>query len=124
MLRHEKIEPDIPTWMTRSGYVLTRLVLLFFMLDATIKLLRLPIVIETITQLGWPERSAILLGVLQLTCAVLYAIPKTSVLGALLMTAYLGGAVATHVRIGSPLISHILFGVFFWRFRVGRALSA
>jgi hypothetical protein len=78
------------------------------------KLLALPIVIETTASLGWEggETLARELGVLLLICTLLYAVPQTAVLGAILLTGYLGGAVATHVRIASPLFSHILFGVY------------
>ena len=72
------------------------------------------IVAETSAQLGWPSDSATLalLGSLALISTLLYIIPRTCVLGAILLTGYLGGAIATHVRVGSPLFSHILFGVY------------
>jgi hypothetical protein len=76
------------------------------------KLMQLDIVKSTGLELGWAEDTALPLGVTLLVCTVLYAIPQTAVLGAVLLTAYLGGAVATHVRIGSPLFSHVLFGVY------------
>ncbi len=101
-----------PTWMPRAGYTLSGLVILFMALDVTMKLLRLPIVLETTVQLGWPAESAVPLGIVLLVCTVLYAFPRTSVLGAVLLTGYLGGAVATHARIASPLLSHTLFGVY------------
>ena len=99
-------------WKLRTGYALSCLVILFMLMDVAMKLLRLPIVLETTAQLGWPSDSAMPLGVVLLLCTALYAWPRTSVLGALLLTAYLGGAVATHARIGSPLLSHTLFGVY------------
>jgi hypothetical protein len=100
--------------MRRTGLVLTCLVALFLIMDIAMKLLVLPQVTETMASLGWPNDTATArgLGVLQLSCVVLYLWPRTSVLGAVLLTGYLGGAVATHVRIGSPLFSHILFGVY------------
>ena len=101
-----------PTWMPRAGYALSGLVILFMAMDVTMKLLRLPIVLETTLQLGWPADSAVPLGILLLISTALYAFPRTSVLGAVLLTGYLGGAVATHARIGSPLLSHTLFGVY------------
>ena len=101
-----------PTWMPRAGYAFSGLVILFMLMDVTMKLMRLPIVIETTLQLGWPADSAFPLGILLLACTALYAFPRTSVLGAVLLTGYLGGAVATHARIGSPLLSHTLFGVY------------
>jgi hypothetical protein len=98
----------------RAGWALSGLVILFLTFDGAMKLVRLPIVAETSAQLGWPSDSATLylLAALLLGSTLLYAIPRTAVLGAILLTAYLGGAVATHVRIGNPLFSHILFGVY------------
>ena len=101
-----------PTWMPRAGYALSGLVVLFMAMDIAGKLLQLPIVIETILQLGWSADFTAPLGILLLVCTALYAFPRTSVLGAILLTGYLGGAVATHARIGSPLLSHTLFGVY------------
>jgi hypothetical protein len=71
-------------------------------------------VIDTVGPLGWPADAATwrALGVVLITSALLYAYPRTALLGAILITAYLGGAVATHVRVGSPLFSHVLFGVY------------
>jgi hypothetical protein len=99
-------------WMPWAGYALSTLVILFMLMDATMKLLRLPIVLETTAQIGWPVMSAVPLGIVLLICTALYAFPRTAVLGAILLTAYLGGAVATHVRIGSPVFSHMLLGVY------------
>ena len=101
-----------PKRMRTVGFILSTLVILFMLMDATMKLLRLPIVLETTAQLGWPVESAVPLGIVLLVCTALYAFPRTSVLGAILLTAYLGGAVATHARIGSPIFSHMLFGVY------------
>jgi DoxX-like family len=100
--------------MRRTGLALTALVTLFLLMDAAMKLVPLPVVLETMGQLGWPADAATarLLGVITLISLALYLWPRTSVLGAILLTAYLGGAVATHTRIGSPLLSHILFGVY------------
>ena len=95
-----------------AGRILTGLVLLFLVMDISIKFLGVPEVAQALTQLGWPVSSAVPLGVLLLICGLLYAFPKTSLLGAVLLTAYLGGAVATHARIGDPLFSHTLFGVY------------
>ena len=95
-----------------TGRVLSGLVILFLLFDGAIKLVPLDIVIETSVQLGIPPELARTLGVLTLAGAILYAIPRTSVLGAILLTGYLGGAIYTHVRIGSPLSSHTLFGVY------------
>jgi hypothetical protein len=95
------------------GWVLSGLVIAFLLMDATMKLLALPVVLETQEPLGFSGAGlARGLGVLLLACTLLYAAPQTAVLGAILLTGYLGGAVVTHVRVGDPLFSHILFGVY------------
>jgi hypothetical protein len=105
--------------MIWTGRVLTGLFALF-MLGASIapKLLGLPIAEETMTQLGWPGGYVLMIGLIELSCLVLYLIPQTSVFGAVLMMSLLGGAMATQIRAGSPLFSHILFsiylGLFMW----------
>lgn len=97
-----------------TGRVLSAVIVLFMIFDGVIKLPPLEIVTQTMVQLGWPADANVsrMLGTIGLVSTALYALPRTSVLGAILLTAYLGGAVATHVRIGSPLFSHILFGVY------------
>lgn len=96
------------------GRILSGLVVVFLLLDGAIKLVPLPVVTETMAALGWPSDMGVArtLGLLTLGGALLYAWPRTALVGAVLLTAYLGGAVATHVRIGSPLFSHVLFGVY------------
>jgi hypothetical protein len=82
-------------------------------MDATAKLLALPVVLESGKVLGFPGvNMARALGLILAACTILYAAPRTAVLGAILLTAYLGGAVATHLRAGNPLFSHVLFGVY------------
>jgi hypothetical protein len=97
-----------------TGYAMSGLVILFLLFDGGIKLVPLEIVTETSAQIGLPTdvSFARALGILTLIGVVLYAIPRTSVLGAILLTGYMGGAIATHLRIGSPLFSHTLFGVY------------
>lgn len=95
-----------------TGRVLSGLAIVFLLFDGAIKLVPLDIVITTSQQLGIPTELARTLGVLTLVCTILYAIPRTSVLGAILLTAYMGGAIYTHVRAGSPLFTHTLFGVY------------
>ena len=97
-----------------ASYVMSGLVILFLLFDAGIKLVPLEIVTQTSAQLGLPTDAgfARTLGILTLIGVVLYAIPRTSVLGAILLTGYMGGAIATHLRIGSPLLSHVLFGFY------------
>jgi hypothetical protein len=98
----------------RAGWAISGLVILFLVMDAGMKLAVLQPVIDTTRTLGWPTDAGTLrmLGILTLVPTLLYAWPRTAPLGAVILTAYLGGAVATHVRIGSPLFSHILFGVY------------
>ena len=97
----------------RIAWVISGLAIAFLLMDATMKLLALPIVLEASAPLGFPGADmARGLGAVLLVCTVLYAAPRTAVLGAILLTGYLGGAVATHVRVGSPLFTHTLFGVY------------
>lgn len=95
-----------------TGRVLSTLAILFLAFDCAIKLMQVPQAIEGTTQLGYPASVIFPLGIIQLICLVIYAIPQTSVLGAILWTGYLGGAIATHVRLGNPLFTHILFPVY------------
>jgi hypothetical protein len=95
-----------------TGRVLSGLAIVFLVFDGGIKLVPLDIVITTSQQLGIPTELARTLGVLTLACTVLYAFPRTSVLGAILLTGYMGGAIYTHLRAGSPLFTHTLFGVY------------
>ena len=96
------------------GRVLSGLVIVFMLFDGAIKLVPWPVVTQTMDRIGYgsSESLARTLGVITIACTVLYAIPPTSILGAILLTGYLGGAMASHVRIGSPLFSHILFGFY------------
>jgi hypothetical protein len=96
------------------GHVLSGLVILFMVFDGAIKLVPLDVVTQSSAELGLPASASFArtLGILGLVCTALYAYPRTSVLGAVLMTGYLGGAVATHLRVGSPIFSHVLFGVY------------
>ena len=105
--------------MVTTGYVLSGLVVLFMLIDGVMKVLELPIVLQTTAELGYAESTARGLGILLLLCTALYVIPRTALLGAILLTAYLGGAVATHVRVGSPIFSHILFGTYLGLFLWG-----
>lgn len=103
-----------------AGRVMSGLVIAFLAFDGVFKFVKpapAPVV-ETFARLGWSLSLAPVLGTLLLVSTALYAIPKTSVLGAILLTGYLGGAVATHLRAGDPLFSHVLFptylGVLLW----------
>ncbi len=96
------------------GRILSGLVVLFLLVDAGFKLIRpLPApAVEAFGKLGYPVGLAAGIGILLLVCVALYLIPRTSVLGAILLTGYLGGAVASHVRVGDPWFSHALFPVY------------
>ena len=93
-------------WTSR---ILSGLAVLFLAFDATIKLLNPPMVVEANAQLGYAAHVIVPIGILEVVLLVLYLVPRTAVLGAVLWTGYLGGAIATHVRVGNPLFSHILF---------------
>jgi hypothetical protein len=96
------------------GRILSSLVIVFLMVDGAIKLVPWPIVTETMDRMGYGSSDALMrgLGAVTIVCTVLYAIPPTSILGAILLTGYLGGAIASHVRIDSPLFTHTLFGLY------------
>jgi hypothetical protein len=97
-----------------TGRILSGLVILFLLIDGAIKLVPWPVVTETMDRMGYgsSETLARSLGIITIACTVLYSIPPTSILGAILLTGYLGGAMASHVRIGSPLFTHTLFGLY------------
>lgn len=97
-----------------TGRIMSGLVVLFLLFDGAIKLPPIAVVPETLDQLGYGTSIALArgLGVMTLICAALYAWPRTAVLGAILLTGLYGGAMATHLRVGSPLFSHLLFGFY------------
>jgi hypothetical protein len=103
------MNPEISRKQIIAGRVLSGVAVLFLLFDAFGKLMRPVQVVEGTTQLGWPVSVILPLGIIQAVLLVLYLYPRTSVLGAILWVGYLGGAVATHVRLGNPLFSHILF---------------
>ena len=97
-----------------AGYVMSGLVIAFMLFDAGMKLIPLDVVIKATAELGYPASSELArgLGAVALACTVLYAFPRTATLGAILVTGYMGGTVAAHLRVGNPLFSHMLFGVY------------
>ena len=101
-----------------AGRILSGLVVLFLIPDSIIKFIKPAPVVDASAHLGLPLSISVTLGIILLLSTVLYAIPATSVLGAILLTGYLGGAVATHLRVGDPLFSHVLFptylGIVLW----------
>jgi hypothetical protein len=100
-------------WKFWTGWAMSGLTIAFLLMDSVMKLLALPVVLESSGPLGFGgQNMARGLGIVLLLCTLLYASPRTPVLGAILLTGYLGGAVATHLRVGNPLFSHVLFGVY------------
>lgn len=97
---------------TKIGRAISALPVLFLTFDTVIKFTDLAPVAESMTQLGWPLSATLGIGLVELLCLALYLVPRTSVLGVILLTGYLGGAVASHLRVGNPLFSHILFPVY------------
>ena len=102
----------VPAKRRWGGAVLSGLPVLFLLFDGAIKLVNIPAVAEASARLGYPADTMRPLGLLLLACTLLYAARRTAVLGAVLLTGYLGGAIATHVRVGDPLASHTLFPVY------------
>ena len=96
-----------------AGRVLGALPVLFLLADGVGKLVKPAPVVEGTLELGYQASVLVPLGIVLLACTILYAVPRTAVLGAILLTGYLGGAVATHVRVGNPLPTHTLFPIYF-----------
>ena len=96
-----------------TSYVMSGLVILFMLMDSIMKFVKPPEVIEGTLALGFAERHLPVIGTLGLISTLLYAFPRTSILGAILLTGYFGGAVATHLRLNNPLFTHTLFTVYF-----------
>ena len=97
-----------------TSYVMSAVPVLMLLFSGGMKLVHPPQLDEGFTHLGWPVKLALALGIIEVTCTILYAIPRTAILGAILLTGYLGGAIATHVRIGEPFIAQFIFGVIIW----------
>lgn len=94
------------------GRIMSGLVVAFMLLDGAMKLVPLDVVVTTSEQMGIPGSLARTLGIIGLICTVLYAVPRTSVLGAILLSGYLGGAMASHLRLGDPILTHTLYGLY------------
>lgn len=104
-------QPNALTW---TGRVITGLVVAMMIFSALGKFLAPPEVIEQIEKLGYTKELIVKIGIVEVACAMIYAVPQTAVLGAMLLTGYLGGAVNTHVRVHEPFIFPIILGVFVW----------
>ena len=100
--------------MLWAGRILSALPVLMLLFSGVMKLVKPAAVLEGFVGLGYPESLTVGVGIVEIACAVLYVIPRTSVLGAILLTGYLGGATATHVRIGEPIFIPIVLGVLVW----------
>ena len=111
------LEAPISSAARWGGYIVSGLISLFFFLDGVMKLFKPAFVVEATTKLGYQENVIIWLGAVLVFCTILYLVPLTSILGAVLLTGYLGGAVATHVRVEEgafPVIFAAIFGVLVW----------
>jgi hypothetical protein len=106
--------PTLSNASRLAGRALSGVVILFLLFDGAIKLVPLQVVTESMDRLGYgtSDDLARSLGLITIVCTVLYAVPPTSILGAILLTGYLGGAIASKVRVDSPLFTHTLFGVY------------
>jgi hypothetical protein len=102
---------SVKTW---GGRVVGSLLVLFLLIDGAGKVLRLAPYVEGTARVGYPVSCVIPLGLALLSCTILYVVPRTAILGAVLLTGYLGGATATHVRVGEPFFFPVVFGVLLW----------
>jgi hypothetical protein len=105
--------------MRWTGYALTGVFTLFMLFDIAIKLIRLPIVEQTMAQLGYPPGLGFPIGIAEAMFLILYLMPRTAILGAVLFTAVFGGAMVSHIRLNAPLFSHVLFGAYLGLFMWG-----
>ncbi len=112
MIQSAGISNRISTGRLWSGRVLTGLATLFLLVDGGMKLFKPRVVVESTVQLGYPESSIVGIGIVLLVCTILYIVPRTAILGAVMLTGYLGGAVASQVRVSGPVFS-VLFPVIF-----------
>jgi hypothetical protein len=107
------VAPAAASTTTRwAGRVLTGLAVIFLVFDATIKLVGATEAVQGTVQLGWAAHHLPILGVIEIACLVLYLVPRTAPLGAVLWTGYFGGAIATHLRLDNPLLTHTLFPIY------------
>jgi hypothetical protein len=95
-----------------TGRILSGLAVAFLLFDSVIKFTNVQPVVDSFTQLGYPVHLAVVIGSIELVCLIVYTTPRTAVLGAVLLTGYLGGAIATHTRVENPLFTHVLFPIY------------
>ena len=110
----ESATQTVPKTSLWAGRIISTLVVLFLLFDAVAKLMRIAPVLAAFTQLGFSTSLVIPIGAVLLLCTILYMISPTSILGAILLAAYLGGATVTHLRAGQPFYFPIIFGVLLW----------
>ena len=103
-----------PKWMMWVGYLMSILPCLLLFFSASMKYIKPAGFADGLAQMGWTEGQMFYLGFVEILSTVIYLIPRTSVLGAILLTAYMGGAIATHARVGDAFVAQILVGVFVW----------
>jgi len=111
------IQPPVSKGKLWVGRIMSWLPALFLLVDGVMKLFKPAVVVEATVKLGYPESIILPIGIVLTVCTIIYLIPRTAVLGAILLTGYLGGAVATHVRVGEglfPIVFPIIFGVLLW----------
>jgi hypothetical protein len=106
--------PPVSKKLFWAGCVVSALPVLLLVMSGVMKLLKVDEVMESFPKLEWNPSFAVPLGIVELACTLLYLVPQTCVLGAILLTGYLGGAVATHVRIEEPFYTPVILGVFVW----------
>ncbi len=107
----ERMNSKAALW---TGRIISTLIILFMLFDGGAKVARMAVYVKGTVEAGYAESLVVPLGIVELVCTILYAIPQTSIFGAILLTAYFGGATATHVRLGQPFYFPIVFGVLVW----------
>src|SRR5262245_5847004 len=103
-----------PKWMQWTGWIVTALPALNLVMSAIFKFVQPDFMMKELARLGWTQDVMVPLGIVELACTIIYLIPQTSVLGAILLTGYLGGATATHVRVYDNFIPPVIVGVLIW----------
>jgi hypothetical protein len=112
---NEKIPmSNTPGWMKWTGRVISGLIFALMAFSAAVKLSGMPEVAQGFEKSGYPAKVLIPLGIIELACALVYAVPQTSVLGAILLTGYMGGAIATHVRLEEGFVPQVIIGMLIW----------
>jgi uncharacterized membrane protein YphA (DoxX/SURF4 family) len=107
-------KPTVSKAALWTGRVMSTLPVLMLLMSAVMKLMKPPAVVEGFTKFGFPEHLILVIGVIELVCTIVYIIPQTAVIGAILLTGYMGGAIVTHLRAGDPVFIQIIFGIVIW----------